>query len=140
MEDRITHKSKQNRRTELTTHPGIALAPANRSLAALYCGLRKTESMAIESMAIKIRSIRSGVVDEMEFTMQKTWILEMHHPDDGDDSLISRDSFDDFAEVELKIKQNREMVFAIRAPKIPRARDLLALDELEKSGLKIRHL
>ncbi len=35
----------------------------------------------------------------------------MHHPGDGQDSLIATDSFDDFAEVERKIKQNREMVF-----------------------------
>ena len=47
----------------------------------------------------------------------------MHYPNDGEGSLISSDSFDDFAEVELKIKQNREMVFVIGMPTAPLAGD-----------------
>jgi hypothetical protein len=76
----------------------------------------------------------------MEVIMRKQWTLEMHYPDNGEGSLISSDSFDDFAEVELKIKQNREMVFVIRMPTAPLAGDLLALDDLEKSGSKIKRL
>jgi hypothetical protein len=71
--------------------------------------------------------------------MPKQWTLEMHYPNDAEGSPISSDSFDDFAEVELKIKQNREMVFVIRMPTAPLA-DLLALDDLEKSGSKIKRL
>ncbi|MDR3484298.1 MAG: hypothetical protein P4M05_05230 [Bradyrhizobium sp.] len=37
--------------------------------------------------------------------MQKLWKLEMHYLGGGQDSLIATDSFDDFAEIELKIKQ-----------------------------------
>ena len=40
--------------------------------------------------------------------MQKQWTLEMHYPGEGKDSLITTDNFDDFAEVERKMKQNRE--------------------------------
>ena len=50
------------------------------------------------------------------------------------------DSFDDFSEVELKIKQNREMVFVVRMPTAPLTGDLLALDDLEKSESKIKRL
>ena len=71
----------------------------------------------------------------MEVAMRKQWTLEMHYPNDGEGSLISSD---DFAEVELKIKQNREMVFVITMPTAPLAGDLLALDNLEKSGSKIK--
>jgi hypothetical protein len=74
----------------------------------------------------------------MEVAMRKQWTLEMHYPNDGEGSLISSDGFDDFAEVELKIKQNREMVFVITMPTAPLAGDLLALDNLEKSGSKIK--
>jgi len=73
----------------------------------------------------------------MEVTMQKQWKLEMHYPGDGQDSLITTDSFDDFAEVERKIKQNREMVFLVKPPAAPLAEDLQMLDDLRKSGLKI---
>ena len=69
--------------------------------------------------------------------MQKQWTLEMHYPGDGKDSLITSDSFDDFADVELKIKQNREMVFIVKPPTAPLIEDLRMLDELKKSGLKI---
>ena len=72
--------------------------------------------------------------------MGKQWILEMHYPNDGEGSLISSESFDNFAEVELKVKQNREMVFAIRMPTAPLAGDLQALDDLENSGSKIKRL
>ena len=72
--------------------------------------------------------------------MRKQWKLEMHYPNDGEGSLISSDNFDDFAEVELKIKQNREMVFVVRMPTTPSPGDLLALGDLEKSGLKIKRL
>ena len=72
--------------------------------------------------------------------MRKQWTLEMHYPSNGEGSLISSDSFDDFAEVELKIKQNREMVFVVRMPTTPSSGDLLALDDLERSGLKIKRL
>jgi hypothetical protein len=34
----------------------------------------------------------------------KQWTLEMHYPSDGKDSLITTDNFDDFAEVERKMK------------------------------------
>jgi len=43
-----------------------------------------------------------------EVEMQKQWTLEMHYPSDGKDSLITTVNFDDFAEVERKMKQNRE--------------------------------
>ena len=33
----------------------------------------------------------------------------MHHPGDEGESLISSESFDSFAEAEIKIKQNREI-------------------------------
>jgi hypothetical protein len=79
-------------------------------------------------------------VNKMEVIMRKQWTLEMHYPNNGEGSLISSDSFDNFAEVELKIKQNREMVFVIRMPTAPLAGDLLALDDLEKSGSKIKRL
>jgi hypothetical protein len=72
--------------------------------------------------------------------MQKQWILEMHHPGDDEASLISSESFDSFSEVELKIKQNREMVFVIRMPTTPSPGDMLALADLEKSGSKIKRL
>jgi len=64
----------------------------------------------------------------------------MHYPNDGEGSLVSSDSFDNFSEMELKIKQNREMVFVIRMPTTPLAGDLRALDELEESGSKIERL
>ncbi len=69
--------------------------------------------------------------------MQKQWTLEMHHPGDSGDSLIATDRFDDFTEVERKIKQNREMVFVVKLPSAPLAGELQMLDELKKSGLKI---
>lgn len=69
--------------------------------------------------------------------MQKQWTLEMHYPGGGADSLITTDGFDDFAEVEEKIKQNREMVFVVRTRAAPLAEELLMLDNLKKSGLKI---
>jgi hypothetical protein len=40
-------------------------------------------------------------------------------------------------EVELKIKQNREMVSIVKPPTAPLIEDLRMLDELKKSGLKI---
>jgi hypothetical protein len=69
--------------------------------------------------------------------MQKQWTLEMHYPGDDKDSLITTDSFDDFSEVERKIKQNREMVFVVKPPAAPLTEDLRLLDELRQSGLKI---
>ena len=69
--------------------------------------------------------------------MQKHWTLEMHYPGGGKDSPITIDNFDDFAEVERKMKQNREMVFVVKPPADPLTQDLLMLDELKRSGLKI---
>jgi hypothetical protein len=69
--------------------------------------------------------------------MQKQWTLEMHYPGDGKDSLVTTDSFDDFSDVERKIKQNREMVFVVKPPDAPLTEDLRLLDDLKKSGLKI---
>jgi hypothetical protein len=69
--------------------------------------------------------------------MHKQWMLEMHYPGGGADSLTTTDNFDEFAEVERKIKQNREMVFVVKPPAAPLTEDLRILDELKKSGLKI---
>ena len=69
--------------------------------------------------------------------MQKQWTLEMHYPGDGKDSLITTDNFDDFAEVERKMKQNREMIFVVKPPADPLTEDLQMLDDLKRSGLKI---
>jgi hypothetical protein len=69
--------------------------------------------------------------------MQSQWTLEMHYPGGGQDSLITTDSFDDFAEVERKIKQNREMLFVVKPPAAPLTEDLRMLDDLKRSGLKI---
>jgi len=69
--------------------------------------------------------------------MQKQWTLEMHHPGDAGDSLITIDCFDDFSEVEEKIKQNREMVFVVKPPAAPLAGELRMLDDLKNSGSKI---
>jgi hypothetical protein len=74
----------------------------------------------------------------MERAMQKQWKLEMHYPGDRTDSLITTDRFDDFAEVERKMKQNREMVFIVEPPASPSTEDLRLLDNLEASGLKIK--
>jgi len=72
--------------------------------------------------------------------MQKQWTLEMHYPGDGKDSLITTDNFDDFADVERKIKQNREMVFVVKPPDSSSTEDLRLLDDLKKSRLKIGRL
>jgi hypothetical protein len=69
--------------------------------------------------------------------MQTQWFLEMHYPGGGKDSLITTDEFDDFAEVERKIKQNREMVFVVKPPAAPLPGELRLLDDLRNSGLKI---
>ncbi len=69
--------------------------------------------------------------------MQQQWILEMHHPGDGGDSLITTDKFNDFAAVESKIKQHREMVFVVKPPAAPLPGELRMLDDLKNSGLKI---
>ena len=61
----------------------------------------------------------------------------MHHPGNAGDSLITTDRFDEFSEVERKIKQNREMVFVVKPPTEPLAGELRMLDELKKSGSKI---
>jgi len=70
--------------------------------------------------------------------MQQQWILEMHHPGENGDSLITTSKFDEFAEVERKIKQNREMVFVVKPPAGPLPGELRMLDDLRNSGLKIR--
>jgi hypothetical protein len=69
--------------------------------------------------------------------MRKQWTLEMHYPSNGKDSLITTDNFNDFAEVEQKMKQNREMVFVVKPPADPLTEDLQMLDDLKRSGLKI---
>jgi hypothetical protein len=73
----------------------------------------------------------------MELAMQKQWTLEMHHPGNRRDSLITTDRFDEFSEVERKIKQNREMIFVVKPPVAPLAGELRMLDDLKNSGLKI---
>ena len=78
-----------------------------------------------------------GSVIKMELAMQKQWTLEMHHPGDAEDSLITTDRFDEFSEVERKIKQNREMVFVVKPPAGPLAGELRMLDDLKTSGSKI---
>jgi hypothetical protein len=78
-----------------------------------------------------------GFITKGEATMQKQWTLEMHYAGDGKDSLITTDNFDDFADVERKIKQNREMVFVVVPPDAALEEDLRLLDDLKKSGLKI---
>jgi hypothetical protein len=77
-------------------------------------------------------SITKGKIE-----MQKQWTLEMHYPGDGKDSLITTDNFDNFADVERKMKQNREMVFVVKPPANPLTEDLQILDDLKTSGLKI---
>jgi hypothetical protein len=74
---------------------------------------------------------------QLDLTMHTQWILEMRHPGDGGDSLITTDEFDDFAAVERKIKQNREMVFVVKPPAAPLPGELLMLYDLRNSGLKI---
>jgi len=58
--------------------------------------------VSIPNICIASRLTASS--SEGEVTMQKQWKLEMHYPGGGEDSLITTDSFDDFAEVERKIK------------------------------------
>jgi hypothetical protein len=77
---------------------------------------------------------------QLDLTMHERWILEMHHPGDGGDSLITTDEFDDFAEVERKIKQNGEMTFVVKPPAAPLPGELRMLDNLRNSGLKIERL
>jgi hypothetical protein len=84
----------------------------------------------------RFRSPR-GSVTKMELTMENQWTLEMHHPGDAGDSLITTDRFDEFSDVERMIKQNREMVFVVRPPASPIAGELQMLDELKQSGLRI---
>jgi hypothetical protein len=81
-----------------------------------------------------------GSVTKMELAMQKQWTLEMHHPGDIGDSLISTDRFDDFSEVERKIKQNREMVFVVKPPASPLAGELRVLEDMKSSGSKIERV
>lgn len=71
------------------------------------------------------------------FMMRAKWILEMHYSGDGKDSLITTDNFDDFADVERKINQNREMQFVVKPPATSSARELQILDDMKNSGLKI---
>ena len=61
----------------------------------------------------------------------------MHYPGDGSNSLIGTRNFDNFAGVERKMKQNREMVFVVKPPADALTGDLQMLDELKMSGLKI---
>ena len=70
--------------------------------------------------------------------MQKQWTLEMHHPGDAGDLLITTDRFDEFSEVERKIKQNREMVFVVKPPANPLAGELRMLDNLKTVRIKNR--
>jgi len=72
--------------------------------------------------------VAHGFIIGREVTMQKQWKLEMHYPGGDQDSLIATDSFDDFAEVERKMKQNREMVFVVKPPAAPLTEDLRMLD------------
>jgi hypothetical protein len=81
--------------------------------------------------------LADGSVTKMELTMQKQWTLEMHHTGDAGDSVITTDIFDDFSEVERKIKQNREMVFVVKPPASPLAGEMRILDNLKQSGLRI---
>jgi hypothetical protein len=87
--------------------------------------------------ALRSSFVTYGSVTKMELAMRKQWTLEMHHPGDAGDSLITTDRFDEFSEVERKIKQNREMVFVVKPPASPLAGELRALDDLKTSGLKI---
>jgi hypothetical protein len=52
----------------------------------------------------------------------------MHYSGDGKDSLITTDNFDDFAAVEQKIKQNREMVFGVKPPDAPRRSEKVRIE------------
>jgi hypothetical protein len=79
----------------------------------------------------------TGFVAKMELIVQKQWTLEMHYPGNDRDSLITTDRFDDFAEVERKIKQNREMLFVVKTSAAPLAGELRVLDELKQLGSKI---
>jgi hypothetical protein len=88
-------------------------------------------------MARPGRYIAHGSATKMDSRMQKQWTLEMHHPGDTGDSLITTDRFDEFSEVERKIKQNREMVFVVKPPASPLAGELRMLDDLKTSGSKI---
>jgi hypothetical protein len=72
--------------------------------------------------------------------MHERWILEMHYPGGGGNSLITTDDFDEFADVERKIKQNREMVFVVKPPATPLPEELRMLDKLRTAGLKIARL
>ena len=93
--------------------------------------------MNIRVRPARRRFVTQDFVTKMERAMQKQWTLEMHYPGNPEDSLITTDRFDDFAEVERKIKQNREMVFVVKPPAAPLAGELQMLDDLKNSGLKI---
>jgi len=69
--------------------------------------------------------------------MRTRWILEMQYPEGGQDSLLTTDRFKDFSDVERKVKQNREMIFVVTTPSAPLPEDMLMLDVLKRSGLKI---
>jgi len=72
--------------------------------------------------------------------MHERWILEMHHPGGGRNSLITTDDFNEFSDVERKMKQNREMAFVVKPPAAPLPGELRMLDELRTAGLKIERL
>jgi hypothetical protein len=78
-----------------------------------------------------------SIIIKENVAMQKQWKVEMRYPGDKIDSLITTDRFDDFADVERKIKQNREMVFVVEPPSAPSKNHLRLLEELKQSGLKI---
>ena len=99
--------------------------------------LRPSPSLNIRVTPLRRCFVAQDSVTKMERAMQKQWTLEMHYPGNCEDSLITTDRFDDFAEVERKIKQNREMVFVVKPPAAPLAGELQMLDELKNSGLKI---
>ena len=72
--------------------------------------------------------------------MHRRWILEMHHPGGGRNSLITTDDFNEFSDVERKMKQNREMEFVVKPPAAPLPAELRMLEKLRTAGLKIERL
>jgi hypothetical protein len=99
--------------------------------------LRPSPSLNIRVTPLRRCLAAQDALTKTERAMQKQWTVEMHYPGNREDSLITTDRFDDFAEVERKIKQNREMVFVVKPPAAPLAGELQMLDDLRKSGLKI---
>jgi hypothetical protein len=66
--------------------------------------------------------------------MRTKWSLTIHHEDQGKRSVVSKDRFNNFADLHATMKRNKGKIFLVIIPKTAKPLEIRAFHNLRQLG------